>query len=61
MQEFLNKKMLPSLYASMKEAGVEMIPYVESREKRRKPELRLSLITRGMFRVMQLCLAPMLL
>ena len=31
MQEFLDKKMLPSLYTSMKEAGVEMIPYVESR------------------------------
>ena len=31
MQAFLNKTMLPSLYESMKEAGFEMIPYVESR------------------------------
>jgi hypothetical protein len=31
MQEFLNKTMLPFLYSSMKEAGTEMIPYVESR------------------------------
>jgi hypothetical protein len=31
MQNFLNKTMLPSLYSTMKKAGAEMIPYVESR------------------------------
>ena len=31
MAEFLDKIMLPSLYASMKDSGDEMIPYVESR------------------------------
>ncbi len=31
MQNFLNNTMLPYLYSSMKTAGTEMIPYVESR------------------------------